>query len=155
MAATDRFLAAGTKILVKDTTFRIFAGIVNIPGPSMSTEDIDATELDPYQGSTTTPAAIEMVKQWLAGWTDLGEIAFEMNFTQQEWVFALAKQRARTELYFKINLRNGYSILLKGYIKGLSGDFQIGDLAKAPCTIKLNDVQFASTGSGTETGWGS
>lgn len=155
MAVTDRFLSAGTKLLVKDTTYRIFAGIINIPGPQITTEDIDATELDPYQNSTTTPAAIEMIKKWVAGWTDLGELTLECNFTAQEYIFALAKQIARTPCYFKINLRNGYTIGLYGYIKGLSADLQIGEQAKMPVTIKLTDgLIFAQTGSGTETGWG-
>ena len=152
---TNRFLSAGTKMLVKDTgAYRVFAGIINIPGPSLEMEPVETTELDPYQGSTTTPAAVQLIKTFVGGWTDLGELAFEMNMTSQEYAFALTNMLALSKLQWKIALRNGYTIGMTGLIKGLEGDLQIGELSKMTCTIKLTDgILFAQTGSVSELAW--
>lgn len=155
----NRFLAAGTKFHVYDTTtdpvgYRVSVGIVNIPGPELATDDVEATELDPYQDTITTAAAIQLIKKWVAGWTDLGEIAFEVNMTSQEFAFYLGQQLARNVVYFKIVLRNGYNILIKGYVKGLGANLQVGELAKMPLTIKLTDaIKFVAYGSADDIAW--
>jgi len=151
----NRFLSAGTKFLVKDTgVYRILAGIVGIGGPEVTTDDVEATELDPYQDSTTTPAVLTLIKKYLAGWSDIGELNLELNMTSQEYSFTIAMQLARTTTQFKINLRNGWSILIQGYFKGTRTDLQLSELAKAPVTIKLTDaIYFAQTGSAQEIAW--
>lgn len=138
----------------KGGTFADFAGIVAIPGPNLETDEVETTELDPYQG-LTTPAAYVFIKKFIGGWTNLGEIDLECNFTQVQFAAALTAELARTNLYWRIDFRNGYSFCSVGFIKGLGANAALEDIVKMAVKIKLTDgVLFSTSDDTLVTGWG-
>lgn len=157
MSATSKDHAAGTRVYVLDGTWRQVMGIKNIPGFGMQSDDIDATELDPYAGVSTTPTTYNLIKKTVAGWIDLGELSLEAFMTADEFADLLGFQLAGTDLYFRIDLRSGYSIGLYGHVKGLNFSAPQAELVQAPVTIKLTErIRFGTTAALTHvsTGWG-
>lgn len=149
MSGTSRNFSGGTKLKVKVAgVFRDIMGITSIPGFTTTTDDVEATELDPYAGLSTTPAVYKFIKKKLAGWVDLGELSFEANITADEYTSVNAYQLAGTDLYFRIDLRSGYSIGVYGHFKSVAVSNQPTELSKMPVTISLTDqMWFGAIGS--------
>ena len=156
MSATSRTFSGGTKLKVYDpgaTAWRDILGIVNIPGLAPATEDVEATELDPYAGGSTTPAVYQFIKRTIAGWTDLGELELEANMTAQEYSALQGWQLANTATYWRIDFRSGYTVGMFGYVKKVGIASQQTELVKAPVTIKLTDLIFFGLTSTLTSPW--
>jgi hypothetical protein len=156
MSATDRPFSGGTKLKWRDSgSFVDIAGIISIGATNFTPDDVDATELDPYELLATTPAAYVLIKKFVAGFIDLGELPVEANLTGGQYAALFASQLVGEEQFWRIDFRSGYSLCVRGYIKGLGVDAKMSDLVKMPFAIKLSTgVVFALTTDASVTGWG-
>lgn len=137
---TARNFGAGTKLKVKEvSTWRDVLGITSIGGFTPTSDDVDATEVDPYAGSSTTPATYNFIKKTIAGWVELGELTFDANLTGGEYAALLALQLAGTDVRWRIDFRTGYSVGLYGHVKSVGMSNAPTELTKMPVTIKLTD----------------
>lgn len=146
---TSRVFAGGTKLRVLDTTWRDFVGTVNLPGFEPQAGEVEATELAPAVAGV-------YIKSFEAGWIDLGDLTVEGNWTEGEFAKLLAWQVARTKLYWLIQLTNGYSIGVYGWVKSLGIAAQQTDLAKLPIVIRLTEKLpvVGDTTTSVITNWG-
>lgn len=139
MAKTGRLVAAGTKFfgnLTGTTPLAQIAGIVSLGGPSMTADNIDITELDPYEGTSTLPANPEFWKEFVAGWRDLGQVELTMNFTRAQWSTLLTYFRRGNTGDWEIRLRNGDVMAFSGHIPAVGSSFEKDGMIQNTITIK-------------------
>lgn len=149
--STARPIAPGTKVRLRfcylGTTFTLnpawseFIGVTGVPGPDMSADSIDMTEIDPYSEVSTTPATefYSLFKQFRQGWKDGGEVTMECNLTQQMYSYVATAFQYGFYGYFAVHFRNGYAFVGWGFVSGLGQNANEGSVAvKMPVTFKLS-----------------
>ncbi len=154
--ATLRPFSGGTKMqwvvgapgsIATDAELTDFGGVVGIGASNLQSDDVETTELDPYQGipedDPDYPVTPFFIKTFIAGFVDMGELPLEVNFTAAQYILALEAQLSRYSIEFRIGFRNGYTVRFSGYIKGLGLDAKASDLVKMPVTIKLDGSVFS------------
>jgi hypothetical protein len=142
MAATDRVVAAGTRLFAKvnvESVYSQVAGVVSISGPDQTADSIDVTELDPYEGSTTLPANPEFHKLFTAGWRDNGSVTLLLNLTQANFIRLNTQYNQGTTGAFYIELRNGVQRPFNAFVTA------VGQTSEKDGLIQLN-VTFKITG---------
>jgi len=138
--ATERVLAAGTRIYAQgdgEGSAAQVAAIVSISGPEQSAEQVDLTELDPYEGLSTQPAQPEFFKLFLAGWRDAGQVTLSANFTQGSYARVKPWFDKGLNAAWYIQTRLGTQFPFTAFISGLAKTFEQGDLVKANITLKI------------------
>lgn len=139
--ATERILAAGTRVFAQgggESTPTQVAAVVSLGGPEQSAEQVDVTELDPYEGLSTQPSEPEFFKLFIAGWRDGGQVTLNCNFTQGS--YARIKpwfDKGLTAAWY-IQTRLGTQFPFNAFISGLAKTFEQGDLIKANLTLKIS-----------------
>ena len=149
MAITSIVVAAGTKLYCDDGaggSYAQVARVVTLNPPNMTAAEIDVTELDPYDGTTTLPTNPEFWQRFIAGWRNAGEAGFTLNMTQSNWQQMQVFYRRGTTVGWKIFLRNGTILPFSGFLKGLQMTAEKEGVITAVASIKLDgSVEFTTT----------
>lgn len=134
-----RVVAAGTKLkadFVGEGAASQLIGVESIGSLDGTADQIDLTELDPYEGEVI-PANPEFFKTYTAGWRDGGQIVFNCNMDDATYQRLEQAWRRGENADFSLELRNGASFTFTGFITALGVAFDKMALVTTPVTIKL------------------
>lgn len=148
MYKAGRVLAAGTKLFaaLHSGTLDQLGGVVSIGGPNMSTESVDVTELDPYEGTSTLPANPEFFKEFVAGWRDTGAVEMTVNFTRATFANLLTWYRRGNDVDIEVRTRNGDVLAVVGHVTAVGFTREMNQLIQCPITIKVTGAPTFTAG---------